>query len=812
MRLPTADVAANGYAESLEDNPAGIGFNEGFDLTYAYTSAGTDAPHEGHALFTALRLGPYHTGLGFQFLEQPGGQANEPLKVTWGHALRLSERLSIGFSWNTFVADGDPLLDDLDTFDAGLQWRAFQWLAAGLAVTDFTTPKVAGLPLDRGYELGLAVRPGTDALTLSGRVRLEDGGDPDPVYGARVRLGLPGPFALVGRWDTADVGDARAHTLLVGLTDQLTDRLLAGAFGYVPDAAADDVRAGLGILARAGSAREPDAPLLTPPWIVEVPIAGDLGEYGSGGLFASRPATPFLNLLRDLRALGRHEDVAAVVLSFGDPELGWARANELREEVKALRAAGKRVYAYITVADTLAYSIAAAADKVFLAPSGGLLTTGLRSEPMYFQELLERIGVRPQFVAIGDFKSAPETFTRREPSEPARAQTEAVLDALFGRVLKHVADGRKVTVEQARALIDKAPYTAQQAKEANLADAVIHYDELERIAREDLGPRFRFAEARDVLATRQRRWGSASEVAVLYAVGTITDGDSVVNPFTGTVTVGGDTFVRTARALREDPGVRAVVLRIDSGGGSVTASDAMWRELKLLAEEKPLIVSMGDIAASGGYYIAAPGAEILASPETITGSIGIFTGKFDLSGLFWLLGVNRAVFQRGEHADLLSAATAWDDEDLAIVRGGMEALYRLFLERVAEGRPGLEVEQVDAVGRGRVFTGEQARACGLVDRPAGLLTAIDLAAARAELGADDFDVGVYPRTSGFGGAPRAPVHALEGITERLAKLRGEAAPPGSPLALVPELLRPLLDHPLLHFRSGQALALLPFTL
>lgn len=813
VRLPTADVAALDRAEALGVNPAGIGFLEGAELTYVFTGTAEDARDEGHGFFTAFDVfGGYHTGVGIELLQQPGDQDHEPVRVTWGHALRLSPALSIGFSWHRFVADEDALLDDLDTFDFGLQARPWRWVAAGAAVTDFTTPEAGGGTIDRGYELGLAVRPGTEAVTLTGVARLPED-DGDPVWGGRVAIDLPGPFAFVGRYDTTTVGadDRRVHAFMAGFTDQVAPRLAAGAFAYVPDAGAGDVRAGFSALARVSSVARPEPPLLGRDYVVEVAIAGDLAEVGWAGFFAAEPRTPFLDLLRTLRAVGRRDDVAAVLLSFADPDIGWAQATELRETISELRAAGKRVYAHFTVADTRVYTVAAAADEIYVAPAGGVFLTGLSSTLTYLAELLERIGIDAQFVAIGPFKTAPEFFTRRAPSEPAARVMDSLLDGLFERVVRHIAEARGLKPERVRALIDRAPYTAADAEERGLVDGVRHYDEMVEPIRADLGPRFRFIEAGELLRVADERWGRPPRIAVLYAVGTITDGESVMNPLTGAATVGADTFVRAVRALREDPSVKAVVLRIDSPGGSVTAADLMWRELTLLAEAKPLIASMGNVAASGGYYIAPPAVEILASPETITGSIGVFTGKFDLSGLYWLLGVNRVLFLRGEHADFFSETRPWTEEELRIVHDGMERLYDLFVERVAAGRPGLEPEQVDAVGRGRVWTGAQARACGLVDRPAGLLTAIDLAALKAGLGDGDYEIAVYPRVSGFGGLPRAPVHALDGVRERLRALRGEAHRPGVPAAdALPELIRPLLDLPLLHFRSGQALALLPF--
>ncbi len=454
--------------------------------------------------------------------------------------------------------------------------------------------------------------------------------------------------------------------------------------------------------------------------------------------------------------------------------------------------------------DTRSYSVASAANRIYTAPAGGLLLTGMRGELLYAGDAVQRLGVKAEFVAVGDYKSAPETFTRTGPSDAAREVQNSLMDDVYARTVGHIAEGRGVDEEKVRKLVDEGPYTADAAMAAGLVDKVMHYDEFDEAMRKVYGGGVRFARSADVLDDRDPRWGEVPSVGVLYAVGTITDGESVVNPLTGALSTGAQTFVEATRRMREDPSVRAVVLRIDSPGGSVTAADAMWRELDRLAEVKPLYVSMGDVAASGGYYIAAPAREILASPETITGSIGVFTGKFDLSGLYGLLGLRTEVFLRGKRAGLLSNHTSWTDDEREAVKGAMERLYDLFLERVADGRSNLDKEQVAPLARGRVWTGQQARGCGLVDRPAGLLTAIDLAARSAGFGHGDYRLAIGPPAGGFGGLPTNPLG--RGVAWAAEALGARADEP----AALPAPLRALLDIPALAFADGTPLALLPY--
>jgi protease-4 len=792
---PTADVAAGDHAEALEDNPAGIGFGTDFDLTYTFVDAREDLPGEGHAVFASLGiLDPYHTGVGLQFLELGGPTAT---KVTWGHALRFGEGMTLGFNWHSFVSDDHPTLDGFDTYDLGLQLRPLRWIAAGVTMTDFTTPDLGGETVERGWELGLALRPGVEWLTASGRARLPENGDPN-IFGARLQSELAGGFGILARYDTTEdpvTGD-RVHQLLVGLTDQLVRQVNVGLFAYLPDATNSDRRNGLATQVRLSALPEGPEPTMRQPQVVELNLNEGLEEYAPGGFFETAPRTPFLDTVATLRALEDREDVQGLLVTVTGPEVGWARAAELRDALARLKARGKRIYG---------------------APAGGLLVTGLMGEQLYIGTLLDKVGVNAQFVALEEYKTAPELFTRTGPSPAAQEVQSALLDDLYARLLGRIGEGRQLSPEQVGALIDKAPYTAHKAREAGLLDGVIHYDEFEDILDDDFGGNVRFTGAADLLARREARWGRLPEIAVLFATGTITDGPSLANPFTGSVTTGADSFVREVRRLRDDPYVRAVVLRVDSPGGSVTASDVMWRELTLLGREKPLIVSMGDIAASGGYYVAAPGREIFAQPDTITGSIGIFTGKFDVSGLYWWLGLHKEITTRGARADLLTETRPWDEAEREVVRAGMRTLYDLFLQRVDEGRQNLDRDAVAAVAKGRVWTGAQALANGLVDQSGGLIDAIERAEAIAGLDRDDYIIGRYPEIFGFGGLPGSPLGFL-GIGERAEsggawRWLAALVPPASALALppqIPEAFAQLLELPIGAFARGEPLALHPF--
>lgn len=792
--LPDGDPAAGVGAQMLEANPAGMAFGAGFEFAYTYTDATASTQGQGHQIAASLGFDPLRIGFGAQVLDAQAEQQDGPTKASFGVALQLSPRASIGAAWHRFVSDSDTALDGTSTWDVGLQLRPTRWIALGARITDVSTPVIGAEQVDPGYDLAVSFRPGTEDLTLTGTAGFFD---------ARARFGglftwrFFGPFALQGRYERADLGEQVVHQMMFGVTG--LGAVALGLFGFSPDLQGEE-RSGFAVSARMRSSAPSLPSVLKRPRIVEVSVAS-ADEYTVSGLFTRRAHTPFLQTLLTLRRLAEHPEVAGVLLTIG-ADLGWAQAAEVRTAIKQLRAAGKTVYAYLPVGDTRSYSVAAAADAVYTAPAGGLLLTGLRIEMMFFADLLKSLGVQAQFVAIGAFKSAPESFTRTGPSPANRAVEDALLDDLYGRIVAHVAEGRNLPAAEVRRLIDQGPYTADAAQAAGLVDGVIHYDEFETVAREAFGPHVSFIDAGYLLDGTDPRWGQRDAIGLLFVNGTITDGQSVQNPFTGAASTGADSFVRAARRMRVDPSVAAVVLRIDSPGGSVTAADAMWRELTRLAEAKPLIVSMGNVAASGGYYVAAPGREILASPETITGSIGIFSGKFDLSQALGKIGIHREVMTRGRHAALLSTARPWSDEEMALVKRSMQTLYDLFLDRVAAGRTDMARATIEPLAEGRVWTGAQARGCGLVDRPAGFLTAIDLAVAAAGLGVDEYRLVAQAPDGGMGGLPRLPV--LELVMSWLGL-------DGAPRAVVRQVL-PWADQPALQFTPGTPLALLPFSL
>jgi protease-4 len=501
-----------------------------------------------------------------------------------------------------------------------------------------------------------------------------------------------------------------------------------------------------------------------PFWLV-VRLEPPLEEVAPPRLpFLRSRATGLLDVLRALEAAATDPRVAGVVLRFAGAPLGFAAAASLRREVDALRAAGKPVVAYGERLQQAEYWVASGAERLWLPETGSIHLVGLRSEALFFSRVLERLALRPEVVRIGSHKSAGEMLTRQAMSPESREQVERYLDDLLGALVRAIAAGRKLEEVTVRGLVDRGPYRAPAACEVGLADAISYPDEVEE-ALAELVPasgetpsgggatRARLVDAASYASLHAHDAGFAPwlrerpRIAYLVAEGPIHRRGS------GGIAVDG--LTRLLRGLCEQPAVRAIVLRIDSPGGDALASDVLWRALCVAKRERPLVVSMGEVAGSGGYYAAVAADRIFAEAPTLTGSIGVIGGKLDASGALAKLGIDTDAVERGHRAGLLSLARGFTAEERSVVRADMEAFYDVFLRRVEEGR-GLSRAAIEPAAGGRIWSAERALALGLVDALGGPLEAIREARARAGIAAEErVALQVFPRL--------APFDALRGL-------------------------------------------------
>ncbi len=428
-----------------------------------------------------------------------------------------------------------------------------------------------------------------------------------------------------------------------------------------------------------------------------------------------------------LRTAADDEDIEGLFLEVGSSGLGWAQTQELRDAISAFSDSGKPCVVWADALGNKEYYLASACEEIHLAPAGLSLVNGLSMTQMYYGDAFEKYGISANFEHVGDFKSAVEPYERSGPSEAAAEATNTLLDSLYGQLVAGIAEGRGWDEGQARSVVDDPPITPDQALERGLVDGLSYRDEIAD-ARFDDSLRTMSSYVRSLRSD----WRSGDgTVAVIHAEGAIVGGSSGADLF-GSRFIGDRTLVKQLEEVREDEDIEAVVLRVNSPGGSGSASDSIWRAVELTKAEKPVVISMGDYAASGGYYISMGSDYIYAEPGTLTGSIGVFGGKINPSAAMEEFGLDFHTYQRGQHATLFSGTHDFDDAGREKFRDFLSGFYDTFITKAADGR-GMSKDDLHAVAQGRVWTGEQALERGLVDELGSLDDAVAKAAELASI-------------------------------------------------------------------------------
>jgi len=740
LTLPATPLAGEHDARAVTVNPAGLRFLGGpilmvaadvVDPGAATRNGAGVAAYLGAGLGGGLipRLG---FGLGVEVLRAPEGlfpDPGSPTRLTYAQAFGLGASAALGVSWHHFFDDGAT--GGLDTFDAGLSWRLGNRLAVGAVVRDLGAPEVSGEEVPRRYELELTVRPlATDRLDLGLGGRIDERrGDIDGWLRASLRIAR-GVYLHAAAESRAVrhieiEGDVRRdlEEREVGLTVGLEVSFGAiGIAGY-----------GNGRIDADGAGQAVGATVVARASVEEVPaVQGRPGRIERIDLTGSLSAREHAELVLRLRALERDDALKAMVVALDGVDAGWASLEEIRDGLLRLRRAGKKVFAYMVAGTGRDYWVATAADRIYVDPAGGVRLAGFSGTTLYYKGAFDKLGVQAQFEKIAEYKSAPEAYTETGPSEPALRMRNELYDSLWDELVGGIARGRRLDRATVIELIDRGPFTSGDlASDQQLVDAVADPERVAQLIMHELGGGYPIGRAP---AERPDRWRPPG-IAVIFVDGDIIDGKSVTVPLLGRRLAGGETIAAAIAAARDAPEVSAIVLRIDSPGGSALASELMAREVFKTRGVKPILCSLGDVAASGGYFLAAGCDVIFADRTSITGSIGIFYGKFDMSGLLDKLGIAAETFRRGRRADMESFFRPYTEEERAHVRKSIRYFYQRFVAAVAAGR-GMSKEKVDEIGRGHVWSGVQGKTIGLVDRFGGLADAVDFARAKIGLPAD----------------------------------------------------------------------------
>ncbi len=416
-------------------------------------------------------------------------------------------------------------------------------------------------------------------------------------------------------------------------------------------------------------------------------------------------------------------------------DIGWAKMQEIHDEIVQFRKSGKPVITYLHSPTAREYYLATATDKIFMSPEDSLDLKGLRAESMFFKQTLDKVGVKAEVIHAGKYKDAGDVLTQTSMSPETREVLNAVLDQYYGNLITTVAEGRKKQTDAVRMLIDNGPFLARDAQSSGLVDSLGYEDQ----AVAEMQSRLKQTELKRVTGRAYVRGiaqgsSGARRVALVVGQGMITGGTG--NESADDESFTGTGFIKLLKQVENDSSIQGVILRIDSPGGDAVASDEILHEVKNLSKKKPLVVSMSDTAASGGYYVAASGDPIVAYPNTLTGSIGVIFARFTVRGLFDKIGIDEQLLTRGRYADIDSAYVPLSEPEREKLTGQIDSFYRAFVSRVADGRK-KPFDQIEPLAQGRVWVGEQAKANGLVDQLGGLDRAIEVLKQHAHMSPSD---------------------------------------------------------------------------
>lgn len=800
VMTPASSLASHDDALSIDVNPAALGLLPG--ASFAYLHSEVDKPGSwlgrGDAVYLSVPiLGKLSLATSLQSIRPGGNDLVVPVaqadRSSAAFAIALSDgrRSAIALTTRAFMS-GDSRFDGLGVVDLAAMFRPTTVFEFGIVGRDLFATRfgrgTTGLDLASTLMLNAGLRPfGTDVFGLDGAVALDFDSHIDARFSTSLRMPYLGRVSGV------------LELIRPGERDATTRALVELAMSW----GAGTIAAG-GLSAPTGDAIGGAYALLRVDGLNRAGIPA--GRYIADLQLSGVDARRMIEVTLWLDRAGRDPAVAGVLLRPRGSGLGRAGAQELRLQIGALRRAGKRVVCHLESASGDELYACAAADLVLVDPAGSGQLLGTGSTVVLYGDTIRKLGVRADFLRIGDYKSAAEQLAQGEMSEASRAQLQQLLDDVHLRLVADLSDDLGIDRVQVAALIDEGMHLAPQLVERGLSDGMADLHEL----KDDEDGSFEGLPVRSGLPERwSRRWGVPARVGMVVVDGTIVDGENVDIPLLDIHMSGGETVARAIDGMASDPTVAAIVLRVDSPGGAVVASDQIWRAVSRARRRKPVVASMGSVAASGGYYAACAADEIWADPSTLTGSIGIFAGKVDIEALSAKIGLGVEEFRRGAHQGADSVFRPFSAADRARLAGVLRQYYRQFVERVAEGR-GMDFASVDALARGRVYTGDRAREVGLVDRLGGLSSALQRARVLGGL-PPGADVLVRPkRPEGLldyvlkeeeGDAPSAAALATEAAASvgkqqtlqlpaelrRLSQIvaRGMLAADGAPLALMP---------------------------
>ncbi len=729
-----SSASTNDDSTSMVVNPGGIGIKQDGEIFFSNSISNNFNKADLHQ--TNL-FGTYSNfNLGFQQFT-PRGKVLSPMrKFIVGAGYPIFDGLSLGVSYSNIQTIDNTSLNT-NSIDIGLLTRPTDFLSVGLVARNINNPILGKTTIARTYTGSLGIRPAAwDRLTLTIDGEWVEGSSATRIRGL---LGLETEFIdgllLKGRVSS----DSSLKNIGWSLEAGVNFPFISAGYGKVFGTEVRDAAYAKLSLNKTRTMFEGHDSLMA-----EINMNGLISSTKNmeSGLFGNIIGVSVYDYLEYIEKAKTDKSISGIVLNMNNFGSGLSDNEEIRKKLIEFKGTGKKIIAYVRSLDMSQYYLATVADKIVMHPLGEIRLQGVGGVQYFYKGLMDKVGIESQYVKIGKYKSATEPETRTSASESEKEQTNALLKDFYSSMSKAITSSRKLTEDQLKSVVDnETMVNPTDAKDLKLVDQIAYYDEIGKISAELMGKKGKYPLIRIADITYKKyNWKDENKIAVINASGAIVEGESTRDFLSGQTTIGAETIARMLDKARKDDDIKAVVLRVDSGGGSSIASEIISREVSRYKEDKkPIVISMANVAASGGYWITTDANKVVANENTITGSIGVYTGKLNISKLLEKLSVTTETYKIGEHADAFSETRPFTDSELKILQKSADFIYRTFLERVATGRK-MTVAKVDELAQGRVYSGTRAKELKLIDEIGGIEKAIEIAGELAKLNKNKTEV------------------------------------------------------------------------
>ncbi len=738
---------------ALYINPAGLSIHP-LQVGYFYGN-NVDKGIDDHTIFLNL------FGLSFSTQWRFAPNAQSLRRYTLGTGLGSTELLSLGFSFTWFDST-DLSLDNYKSLDFGLMLRPHRSLSLGLVGRNLTEAKIPNLSLRYRWEYGLSLRPlgyffsndYYDRLTLSVETTWIVGQNIRtlipryvveflPLEGTKFYTGLDHKENFfMGIKFSSNFYQLSLQGNIPGISEEVS--------AILPNNKANQGNSfNVGLLVGQEKLKNYVEAI---SYLLEISLDKiPTNETVQERLPFLEEKLVFYDILRSIKMAEDDSQINGIIIKGGKFSGGWAQAEELRNALLDFkRSSSKPVIAFMKEMHNKEYYIVSVADQISMPPAGSLLLNGLKAELIFLKDLLNKVGVEADFIQIGDYKTAPDTFEQNSPSPQEREQTMKVLKDISQELYKAVLISRQKKIDGTMIdkIINHGLYSAREAQLVGLIDREEYVGKLIQRFREKQDSVFLFEKtAQDYISVSfyDDAWGPKPRIAIVVIEGKILEQKSANSILTNKETYS-EEIVKIMKTLRASSSVKGIIIRVNSPGGSALASDLIWKEISLAKEAgKLVVVSLGNIATSGGYYVSMGGGQILANKNSITGSIGVFSGKFSLKKLYEKLGVQKTVYTTSKHAAIFSETNTFTDSERALLKENLKGFYKLFLERVDQNRKDIDLKKVEKNAKGRIYTGKDAFKREMVDKIGGLPVAVHLLKQQLGIDHDYVNIDIYPK-------------------------------------------------------------------